>query len=149
MQVQTLMEDFDGIGAGEEKPVVTFELGEGHVVGGVGFGWDDLDGGDEDRRCAESFELGREVGGLVAGAGYEDAFVVEGHLVVIVVGEMGYAERHKRLDDLDICVLNLGSCSLILVSRNLGSDERQSRGFALTLRKERSCLRFHLQPSLR
>ena len=90
MQGQTLVEDFDGIGAGEEKPVVTFELGEGRVEKGVCFRWDDLDGWDEDRRCAESFELGREVGGLVAGAGYEDAFVVEGHLVVIVVGKMWY-----------------------------------------------------------
>ena len=90
MQVQTLVDDFDGIGSGEEKPAITFELGEGRVKRGVGFRWDDLDGGDEDRRRAESFELGREVGGLVAGAGYEDAFVVEGHLVVIVVGKMRY-----------------------------------------------------------
>lgn len=102
MQIQPLVEDFDCIGAGEEKPVVTFELGEGSVERGVGFGRDDLDGGDEDRRRAKSFELSREVGGLVAGAGYEDAFVVEGHLVVIVVGERRYAERHKRLDELDI-----------------------------------------------
>ena len=85
-----LVEDFDGVGAGEEEPVVGIELGEGSIEGGVGFGREDFDGGDEDGGRAKGFELGGEVGGLVAGSGYEDAFVFEGHLVVIVVGKMRY-----------------------------------------------------------
>ena len=69
------MEGFDGVGAGEDEPVVSAEAGEGGVEGSEG-GWgDDLDGGDEDGGRAEGFELGGEVGGLVAGAGDEDAFV--------------------------------------------------------------------------
>ena len=39
--------------------------------------WDDLNGGDENGGCAEGFELGREVGGLVTGSGDEDSFVGE------------------------------------------------------------------------
>ena len=89
------MEGFDGVGAGEEEPVVGAEVGEGGVEGGEGVGWDDLDGGDEDGGRAEGFELGGEVGGLVAGSGDEDAFVFEGHLVVIVVGKMRYRSDSK------------------------------------------------------
>ena len=85
-----LVKDFDGVGAGEEEPVVVFELGECGIEEGVGVWRDDFDGGDEDGGRAEGFELSGEVGGLVAGSGYEDAFVVEGHLVVIVVGKIRY-----------------------------------------------------------
>ena len=85
-----LVEDFDGVGTGEEEPVVVFELGECGIEEGVGVWRDDFDGGDEDGGRAEGFELSGEVGGLVAGSGYEDAFVFEGHLVVIVVGKMWY-----------------------------------------------------------
>ena len=74
------MEGFDGVGAGEDKPVVTLtsggaEVGEGCVEGGEGGGGDDFDGGDYDGGGSEGFELGGEVGGLVAGSGDEDAFV--------------------------------------------------------------------------
>jgi hypothetical protein len=78
------MEGFDGVGAGEEEPVVGAEAGEGGVEGGKGCGGDDFDGGDEDGGRAECFELGGEVGGLVAGAGDEDAFVGEGQHWMIV-----------------------------------------------------------------
>ncbi len=79
------MEDFDGVGAGEEEPVVTFEFAQGCVEGGVGFGGDDLDGGDEDGCGSEGFELGGEVRGLVAGSSDQDAFVGQGwHPVGIV-----------------------------------------------------------------
>ena len=74
-----MVEDFDGVGAGEEEPVVSVELGEGGVEGGVGCGGDDLDGGDEESGSAQGFELGGEAGGLMAGSGDEDAFVVKGH----------------------------------------------------------------------
>ena len=50
----------------------------GGVEGSERGGGNDLDGGDEQRGCAEGFELGGEVGGLVAGSGYQDAFVLEG-----------------------------------------------------------------------
>ncbi len=82
------VEGFDGVGAGEDEPVVGAEAGEGGVEGGEGGRGDDLDGGDEDGDCAEGFELGGELGGLVAGSGDQDAFVLEGHLVVIVVGRV-------------------------------------------------------------
>ena len=77
------MECVDGVGAGEEEPVVSIasegvELGEGGVEWVVGFGGDDFDGGDEDRGSAEGFKLVGEVGGLMAGPGDEDALVVEG-----------------------------------------------------------------------
>ena len=73
----------DGVGAGEEEPVVVFaswgaEAGEGGIECGEGGGRDDLDGGDEDGGCAEGFELGGEVRGLVAGSGDEDALWVSG-----------------------------------------------------------------------
>jgi hypothetical protein len=83
LQAAPAVEGFDGVGTGEEEPVVALaaggvELSEGGVEGGVGCGRDDLDGGDEDGGRAESFELGGEIGGLVAGSGDEDAFASEG-----------------------------------------------------------------------
>jgi hypothetical protein len=89
MQVATMVEGFDGVGAGEEEPVVALaaggvELGEGGVERSVGRRRDDLDGGNEDGGRAESFEVGGEVGGLVAGSGDEDAFVSEGKHWMIV-----------------------------------------------------------------
>ncbi len=67
-----LVEDFDGVGAGKDEPVEGFQIGEGGVEGDAGLGWGDFDSGDEDRGRAEGFELGGEVGGLVAGSGDED-----------------------------------------------------------------------------
>jgi hypothetical protein len=78
LEVAALVEDFDGVDAGEEEPVEGVELGQSGVEGGVGFGRDDLDGGDEDGDRFEGFELGREFGCLMQGAGYEDALVGEG-----------------------------------------------------------------------
>ena len=72
---QALVEDLDGVGAGEEKPVEDADVGEGGVEWGVGCGGDDLDGGNGHGGRAEGFELGGEIGGLVAGSGDEDAFV--------------------------------------------------------------------------
>lgn len=70
---------FDGVGTGEDEPVVRAEASEGGVEGGEG-GWgNDLDCWDENWGCAEGFELGGEFGGLVAGSGDEDAFVRKGH----------------------------------------------------------------------
>jgi hypothetical protein len=51
------MEGVDGVGGGEDEPVVCREAGEGGVEGAVGGGRGDLDGGDEDGSCAEGFEL--------------------------------------------------------------------------------------------
>jgi hypothetical protein len=73
-----LVEDLDGVDAGEEEPVECVELGEGGVERGVGFGRDDFDGGDEDGDGSEGFELEGEFGGLMSGAGYEDALLGEG-----------------------------------------------------------------------
>src|SRR5437899_1005364 len=42
------VEGFDGVGAGEDEPVVGADGGEGGVERGEGFGWGELDGGDED-----------------------------------------------------------------------------------------------------
>jgi len=93
LQVEAMVEDFDGVGAGEEEPAVVVELGEGAVEKRVGFGRDDLDRWYEDGARAKGFELGGEVGGLVAGACDEDAFVFElEHLTTIVV----------RCDDFDV-----------------------------------------------
>jgi len=71
------VEGFDGVGAGEEEPIVSAEAGESGVECGEGGGRDDLDGGDEDGGRAEGFEPGSEVGGLVAGSSDEDALVGE------------------------------------------------------------------------
>ena len=78
------MEGFDGVGAGEEEPIESFvagstETSDGGVECGEGRWRDDLDGGDEDGDCAESFELHGEFGGLTACAGDEDAFASQGH----------------------------------------------------------------------
>ena len=75
LELGTAVEGFDGVGAGEDEPVVGAETGEGGVEWGVGFGRGDLDSGDEDGGRAEGFELSGEVGGLVAGSRDEDAFV--------------------------------------------------------------------------
>jgi len=75
LKLSAAVEDFDGVRAGEEQPVVGAKAGESCVEAGVGFGWGDLDGGDEDGGRAESFELSGKLRGLVAGAGDEDAFV--------------------------------------------------------------------------
>ena len=63
------VEGFDGVGAGEDEPVVGVKAGEGGVERGVGGGGSDLDGGDEDGDCAEGAEGFGEFGGLVGGAG--------------------------------------------------------------------------------
>ena len=82
------MECADGVGAGEEEPVVTLrgvELGEGGVEWAVGFGGDDFDSRDEDGSGTEGFKLGGEVGGLMSSPGDEDAFVVKsGHSLCIL-----------------------------------------------------------------
>jgi hypothetical protein len=78
LEVAALVEDLDGVDAGEEEPVEGVELGKCGVEGGVGFGRDDLDGGDEDGDGFEGFELGGEFGCLMQGAGDEDAFLSEG-----------------------------------------------------------------------
>ena len=131
-----LVEDFDGVGAGEEEPVVGIELGEGSIEGGVGFGREDFDGGDEDGGRAKGFELGGEVGGLVAGSGYEDAFVVEGHLVVIVVGKMWY-RSDSRYSTM------MSQLSFIRVEDLTMSSPRSSKAVCINpekLRSLRGCL---------
>ncbi len=81
VELGSAVEGFDGVGAGEDEPVVGADGGEGGVEGVEGVGWGDLDGRDEDGRGAEGFELGGEFGGLGSGAGDEDAAVGERHLV--------------------------------------------------------------------
>ena len=76
-ELGSTVEGFDGVGAGEEEPVVGAEAGEGGVEGGEGRRGGDFDGGDEDGGRAEGFELGGELGGLVPGSGDEDALVGE------------------------------------------------------------------------
>src|SRR5271170_3894217 len=98
-----MVEDFDGVGAGEEEPAVVVESGEGAVEERVGFGWDDLDCGYEDGARAKGFELGGEVGGLVAGARDEDAFVFElEHLTTIVVRCDDYDAERCEIDDWEL-----------------------------------------------
>src|SRR6185437_5833772 len=95
--VATLMEDFDGVGAGEEEPVEIFEPCQCRVEGRICFGRDDFDGGDEDGDRAESFELNGKVGSLTAGSGNQDAFVIEDwHLSAIVVWPIGSRRRLRR-----------------------------------------------------
>ena len=68
-------------------------------------GGDDFDGGDEDGGRAEGFELGGELGGLVAGSGDEDAFVGEGRHWMIVW-------RRVRQVGMDIWLSGLSAASL-------------------------------------
>jgi hypothetical protein len=71
------VEGVDGVGAGEEKPIVGAKASEGGIEGAEA-GWgNDLYGGDKDGCSAESFKLNGELGGLVTGSGDEDAFVRE------------------------------------------------------------------------
>lgn len=85
VELSAAVEGFDGVGAGEEKPVVRAEAGQCGVKSAEGGGGNDLDGGNEDGDRAEGFELSGEVGGLVAASRDEDAFVGEsGHPVGIV-----------------------------------------------------------------
>lgn len=74
------VEGVDGVGAGEDEPVVGTDGGERGVEGGEGFGRGELDGGDEDGRCAEGLELSSEGGGLLTSAGDEDPDLGERHL---------------------------------------------------------------------
>ena len=88
------VEGFDGVGAGEDEPVVGSKAGESGVECGEGGGRDDLDGGDSHGGRAEGFELGGEIGGLVAGSGDEDAFIGQGwHPVSIVCRAPGTGSR--------------------------------------------------------
>ncbi len=83
------VEGFEGVGAGEEEPVVGAEAGESGVERAEGGGRNDLDGGDENGGCAEGFELRGEFGGLMARSGDEDAFVGERrHCVILVCGRL-------------------------------------------------------------
>jgi len=67
------MEGFDGVGAGEEEPVVGGECGDG-IVEGLEGGWGFKgDGGDEDGLDAERAQALGELRGLVGRAGDEDA----------------------------------------------------------------------------
>ncbi len=61
VELGAAMEGFDGVGAGEDEPVVGADSGEGGVEGVEGVGWGDFDGGDEDGRGAEGFERRRRV----------------------------------------------------------------------------------------
>ena len=54
-------EVFDGVGAGEDEPVVAEEIVNRFVELRVGGGRDDLDGRAGDDARAEGFKLGREV----------------------------------------------------------------------------------------
>ena len=51
-ELGSAMKGFDGVGAGEEEPVVGAEAGESCVERGERDWGDDFDGWDEDRRCA-------------------------------------------------------------------------------------------------
>src|SRR5665213_697841 len=61
-RVLALVEDFDGVDAGKEQPVVTFELSEGGVESGIAFGGNDLDGGYKDRSRTEGLQPGGKIG---------------------------------------------------------------------------------------
>jgi hypothetical protein len=73
VELGSAMEDFDGVGASEEEPIIGAEAGKGGVEGGEGGGRSDLDGGDEERDRAERFEPVGEFGSLVTGPCDEDA----------------------------------------------------------------------------
>jgi hypothetical protein len=84
-ELRPAVEGFDGVGAGEDKPVVGSKAGESSVKCGEGGGRNDLDGRDSHSGRPEGFELGGEIGRLVAGSGDEDAFIGQGwHPVGIV-----------------------------------------------------------------
>ena len=76
-------EGFDGVGAGEEEPVEASLLrrqgegGERGVEGGEGGGVGEFDGGDEDGVDVVGAQGVGELGGLVGGAGYEDAVFLQ------------------------------------------------------------------------
>ena len=71
------MKGFDGVGAGEDKPVEALELRQSGIERGIAFGWNDLDGGNKDGGRAEGLEPRSQVGCLTPGAGDEDAFVLK------------------------------------------------------------------------
>ena len=58
VELGAAVEGFDGVGAGEDEPVVGADGGESCVEGVEGFGWGDLDGGDENGSGAEGLEAG-------------------------------------------------------------------------------------------
>ena len=60
--------------------------GQGCVESAEGVGWSELDSGDKNGGGAESFELGGEIGGLVACSGDEDADV----------GQVGHPDFYCR-----------------------------------------------------
>jgi len=103
LEVEAMVKDFDGVGAGEDEPAVVVEAGEGVVEERVGFGRGDLDRGYEDGVRAKGFELGGEVRGLVACARDEDAFVFElEHLTTIVVRGDDYDVERCGDDDSEL-----------------------------------------------
>ena len=73
-----LMKDVDGIGAGEDEPVIILKFDESRIERGVAPWGNDLDGGNEDRYGAQPFETSREIRRLMAGSGDENTFPVEG-----------------------------------------------------------------------
>jgi hypothetical protein len=80
---------FDGIRAGEEKPVETIEVSEGSIEWTVGCRGGDLDCGNQDGGRTESFKQSGQFGSLVAGASDEDAFSGKGkHIGIVGCGSL-------------------------------------------------------------
>jgi hypothetical protein len=100
------VEGFHGVGAGEKDPVEGVEAGERGVEGGEGGGVGQLDGGDEDGLGTEGAELVGERGGLVGGAGDEDA---GGH-EVIRAERQAMSSAGSRGEQ---CVVVLEGCGLV------------------------------------
>ena len=75
-------ERVDGVGAGEDEPVVGVEVAEGGIERIVA-GWRlDFEDGDFDGFGSGGAKTFAEFAGLVSGAGDEDAFVGEGVMLI-------------------------------------------------------------------
>src|ERR1700738_5728326 len=68
VELGATMEGVDGVGAGEDEPIVGADGGTRGVERAEGLGRGEFDGGDQDRDCAEGFELTSQLRGLMAGA---------------------------------------------------------------------------------
>ena len=66
-KLRSPVEDFNGVGAGEDEPVVGSKTGQGDIESGKRRRGGDFDGGNEDGDGASGFELRGEVGRLMGG----------------------------------------------------------------------------------
>ena len=105
---EPLADSGDGVGAGEEQPVIASEADEGSIEASRFRGRSDFKDGDENGCCAECAQLVGECRGLLAGAKDENTAAGErkgsrrrgssDHEVGLIVGEA--APTHTAADCL-------------------------------------------------